>query len=246
MRHLPNQSLKCFILLVLALCASSSHADSANLTETQTDKVNCRAVRVDGQRRIECTQNTTGAYRINAFVSAETFMSFGVYDADEDTPLGIRVGDFEHQGTLANAHRRTLARNRVSGTWLHTRRECRLDTRSNRDICRNVTDATISIDARVRGATIRASGKSFSAPQPSHGQSVFAKHCQERRSGESFREIAVIKVGTLEIPGTIEVNCRQVRTRTITARDGRPYTLTNMTINARLIPEQLVGAFDQH
>lgn len=149
--------------------------------------------------------------------------------------MGIQVGNFSFQDTLRNARSKSLNWNKLSGVWLGTHEECKINPKSQIETCRNVTDTTVKISASFKGATIKVTGN-WSEQPLIYGQKVFAEQCAQQGSGYSFQEPASISVGDIEIPGVIEVRCKQVKTKTVTAKDDNDYELNNMTINAKLIP----------
>jgi hypothetical protein len=161
--------------LAAGLWSTQAFADSAKLTETKVDKVKCRTYRADGQRITEWGQETTGRFNISTFISPDTFESWGGYldDVDEDTPLLIRIGNFEFSDTLGNAYRKTKTSRNLSGTWLATHEECSYNKKLGQDICKNVTDTTVNIAASFKGARINVKGKW--SEQQLFGQQVFVE-----------------------------------------------------------------------
>ena len=213
--------------------AQNLYADSFKLTESKTEKINCKSTREEGETYTECYQNSTGKFSLSAVVSGDTFdqASISWDEIDESTPLELQIGDFNFSSTIEEATSKRITSSAMTGTWFNEHEVCPIDS----DNCKTIKDTTIKINA-VKNKNVKFTiiGNSKSDEMDEFGQRFFIDMCEAQGTG-NITETATFFVNGTPISGDLDINCR-VNEKTVTAKDGNDYTLVNVTLTAKLQP----------
>ncbi len=212
------------------------YADSLKMTETQTEKLTCVSYSEDGEDYSECSTVTNGKFAITAKISAATFEENEILFADisEDTSFDIEIGNFIFTGTLAGADKRVLKKKSLKGTWHSIDEVCKYNPDIEDDVCKDVKHTTVNISASPSGAIIKVTGNSNQIDGEGYGNQIFTELCSGSEGNSTETATASISIGEALIESDVDVKCKV--TAITKTKDEQDYELVNMTISAKLAP----------
>lgn len=221
-----------FNFLILSF-GHNLYADSLKLTESKTEKLNCKTFKEEGENYTECYQSSTGKFLLSAIVSTDSFDEAGIIwdEVDETTLLDLQIGDFNFSSTIDEADVKNVTSSAISGTWFNSHDICSADSGN----CKSIKDTTVKINAlKNKNVTFTLSGNSKSDDMDEFGQRFFIGMCEEQGTG-TITETATFSINGIPVSGDLDINCR-VTEKTVTAKDGNEYTLVNVGVTAKFQP----------
>lgn len=224
--------MTCFLLL------NPAHADSLKLKETQTDKlIKCRTYKEDNNKKYtECDQLKTGKISFTLKISAETFENKQIVfqNITTETPFGINIGDYQFNGTLANAAIYIPKTNSLSAVWHNMHEACTYNPNTDADDCKSVKDGTVKIKVSPSGATINVKGNRAVSEERNFGNQIFVALCSATTGPSKKVAVATVTIGEAIIESNVAVNCNVKRKTRSTSDD--TFNLVNVGVNAKFAP----------
>ncbi|WP_374088677.1 hypothetical protein [Methylomicrobium lacus] len=209
--------------LLAAVFSATAYADNVVVTESLSDKVKC-------VNKV-CYVVTEGKFNVSAKISADSFAQHDIY-LDEiyaDTPLEIKVGNFQFASTLADADVSKFTNRGVTAKWFQTYDECRNESC---DKIKTVKYEQVGVNGGLNGIALKISGKSKAGGDDEYGRGVFADSCKEAGDGAELSGTATLTVDGIPLSGGLTINCK-VKTKTVT-KYGESFDLVSATVRAGL------------
>jgi hypothetical protein len=219
-------------------------ADSARLTETLADRLNCTITsdREIGKDFQDCNAVTKGKYSFSLNISPNTLQQLGFAPGqiDDTSVIDIAVGDFWFNAALAEANRRKVSADgrTVFAAWNGFHEAC-IKTDASSGEClgtKNVRDTVVSLNIDAKGMSLNVAGDSV---LDFYGAAIFAYVCDSY--GEGVNAIGAdfsVLLANVDITDRLEVNCN-VAYRESDKGDSGHFYLRNMKIGAKWSPSDL-------
>jgi hypothetical protein len=227
MQHFPLKQL----LLVIICCTSISvaYADSVAVTESVSESL--KSSKTDGVTTYSV--ESSGKFSVTAKISGYSFYDVGILltDITKDSTIAVSIGSYAFSSTLsaADKNKYTLTSTKIAGKWSKTHQEC--GGRAS-NICKDVTDTTVSITGGLAGIVLKIDGKSNDPDLASpYGSRIFAETCRSAGDGAVLSEDATLTVNGIPLTATLTGKC-SVKTRPV-VKGGETFDITTTKLTAK-------------